>query len=675
MHIEQKVNIHNRFDVEVNGKWVGYAENIVLDSMWSRLCNGQAYFVNIHFGTGAGTLSAARTSLFTHLGSKTAVNEEQIKAIPVSKWKQKIVLNPEEYVNSILTEVGIAYGSTAGYLLTHAMLKDAEGNPISITKTDTDIVTIYATVFVTFGDGVDLISLPSSNILINYLVGGAAAPTGAFTLGESSLNTSGALQGVQSKPLGSSASATWTSDVPNKKRKTNVIRFGTTLGNGHVTEFVFANLFRSKLPSSFFSGQPYDNVAVGTGDGTKTKFELPSKNIRQSTLVVKVNGITAGDYTKAVIGKGPKYEMLSYRTVAPNAPVINIAVSKDAKRLVVSGRGSATYLNLFERTEDTGFCASRIFNPATGDSSYAWINMVFSPDGSTIMMKDEGYSTIKIFDIGESVITERPMPVTTGPTYVHYSLSGDGKRLVLSSTASPIANKHRVFDWNGSSWTEQPEVPWGGASLNDISEDGNTVVVGLSASPWFRVYDLVLNTWTARPDPVSPPSAGAGQLLLNYLADGLTFKYNANTAPYFEYYDWTGSVWVKRPAHTAVESFQKYEIASDRLGQRIAMPGENPPYMILLEWDGVQWNRVTSALFNKNLGGRGCIGTNLLCTPNGTDSIPAVFLFEPSITEITFTTPPANGAAITADYTVEGVHKTDQYVIDVSFAIQFGEGV
>lgn len=31
--------------------------------------------------------------------------------------------------------------------------------------------------------------------------------------------------------------------------------------------------------------------------------------------------------------------------------------------------------------------------------------------------------------------------------------------------------------------------------------------------------------------------------------------------------------------------------------------------------------------------------------------------------------------SFTADYTVDGVHKTEQYVIDVSFAIQFGEVV
>ena len=158
MQVEQKVSIHNRFDVEINGEWVGYGENIVLDQMWTRLCGGLSYFVNIHFGTGAGTPIASRTTLFAHLGTKTAVNDEQVKALPVSRWKRKIVLNPEEYVGQTITEVGIAFGSTASNLVTHAMLKDAEGNPISITKSDTDVVTIYATVFVTLNVASGIIS-------------------------------------------------------------------------------------------------------------------------------------------------------------------------------------------------------------------------------------------------------------------------------------------------------------------------------------------------------------------------------------------------------------------------------------------------------------------------------------------------------------------------------------
>ncbi len=39
MKIKTGVNLHNRFDVVKNGEWVGYAENIILDQMYTRICN------------------------------------------------------------------------------------------------------------------------------------------------------------------------------------------------------------------------------------------------------------------------------------------------------------------------------------------------------------------------------------------------------------------------------------------------------------------------------------------------------------------------------------------------------------------------------------------------------------------------------------------------------------
>jgi len=295
MEIKQKVNIHNRFDVHIDNietgehrELVGY--NIILDQMWTRLCGGSSYFGYIHFGKGTGTPTPEGTSLFSHLGTKSAVTEEIIKALPVSSWKRKIVLNPEEYVDETITEVGIAYGSSANNLVTHAMLKDSEGNAISITKSDTDVVTIFATVFITFVNAIPelkLIGMPNNNRLINYLTGGSA-PTGSFGLST--------IENPYSK-LGTSATVTWTSDISNRKRKTNTPRFGITSGNGNVKYLDFANLFSLKLPApGIFSGQPYTGVNVGSGDGVKKSFILPSANIRQSSLVIKKNGLTVSDY-------------------------------------------------------------------------------------------------------------------------------------------------------------------------------------------------------------------------------------------------------------------------------------------------------------------------------------------------------------------------------------------
>ena len=298
MEIEQGIKIHNRFDIEVRDSITGelkqtaQAENILLNSIYTRLCGGSTYFVNIHFGTGTGTPVPTGTSLFTHLGTKTAVNEEVLKTFPVSSWKRKIVLAPEEFVGQTITEVGIAWGSSSSALMTHAMIKDAEGNPISITKTALDVVTIYATVYVTFDTSTQLEWLGTgnnTNTLINYLIGGSSSPTGSFGL----LPIPWAFA-----RLGSTPNATWTADVTNKKRKTNIPRFDINTANGNALALEFTNLFQLSFPATgIHTGRAYTDVPLGVGNGTEDTFALPSQNLIAGTLVAKVDGVVTTNFT------------------------------------------------------------------------------------------------------------------------------------------------------------------------------------------------------------------------------------------------------------------------------------------------------------------------------------------------------------------------------------------
>ena len=537
MEIKQNVNIHNRFDVHVDNietgehrEFVGY--NIILDQMWTRLCTGNSYFSHIHFGTGTGTPTPDRTSLFSHLGTKSASTEETIKAFPVSSWKRKIVLNPEEYVGRTITEVGIAYGSSASNLVTHAMLKDSEGNPISITKTSTDVVTIYATVFITLVNAIPelkWIGTPRDNQLINYLTGGSA-PSGSFRL--STIEN-------PSSSLGTTATVTWTSDVPNRKRKTNIARFGTTSGNGHVKYLGFTDLFRLKLPApGIFSGQPYTGVNVGSGDGVKKSFMLPSANIRQSSLVIKKNGLTVSDYTTKI------------KNLESN---------------------------------------SRIADPASlpTDSSsptYGW-GVALTPDGTVMAV----------------VISRSPYVAT--------------------------------YDWVEGAWVKRSNptsLPRGEGNGVALNHDGTVMAVAHDSSPYITTYDWVDGAWVKRPDPASlPTGTGKG---VSLTADGTFMAVAHSGSSRITTYDWINGAWVKRPDPASLPTNYGGEgVALTPDGTVMAVAHYNPPYV-----------------------------TTYMGLP---------------FTQITFDTPPALGDAITADYIVDGVHKTDQYVIDVSFAIQFGEGV
>ena len=431
MNVEQKVNIHNRFDVHVDNietgehrEFVGH--NIILNQMWTRLCAGNSYFSNIHFGTGTGTPIPAGTGLFSHLGTKVAVTEETIKALPVSSWKRKIVLNPEEFVGFKISEVGIAFGSDVSSLVTHAMLKDSEGNPISITKTSTDVVTIYATVFITFINTLSelkLIGMPNNNQLINYLTGGSA-PSGSFGLST--------IENPYSR-LGTTATVTWTSDVPNRKRKTNTLRFGVTSGNGHVKYLDFTNLFSLKLPApDIFSGQPYTDVNIGSGDGVKKRFMLPSANIRQSSLVIKKNGEAVSDYVTNI-----KYQESNSRIANPaSLPTGNgygVALTPDGTVMAVA-HANSPYITTYEWDGEAWVKRPDPASLPAGIGS----GVALTPDGTVMAVVHYGSPYVTTYDWIDGEWVKRPNP-TSLPTDTGrgVALTSDGTVMAVAHYSSP----------------------------------------------------------------------------------------------------------------------------------------------------------------------------------------------------------------------------------------------
>lgn len=159
--IPVKANIHNKFDIEVIDAKTGaikqkaVAYNTICNNLWSRLASKSAYFSAIHYGSGVGTPSTADTSLFSFIGAD-AVSFYPVEGInfdPVSgvfSARKSIQLAAGTAVGKTITEVGIGYGTYANNLCTHAMLRDMNGNSISIEKTDTDVINIYATIYVHF---------------------------------------------------------------------------------------------------------------------------------------------------------------------------------------------------------------------------------------------------------------------------------------------------------------------------------------------------------------------------------------------------------------------------------------------------------------------------------------------------------------------------------------------
>jgi len=544
-------SIHNRFDIEVRDSITGElkqtarAFNIVCTTMWTRLTARSVYFVNILFGTGSGTPAIGDTALFTYLGTKVATDVELVKALPTSSWKRSIRLEPEEYVGSILSEVGIAYGALSTNLVTHAMLEDEVGNPTTLLKTATDVVMIYATVFVTLSTGTDIsiCSLPSNNPLINYLIGGATFSNQSFYAGESAIEGSESVNTIVARnAIGSITAGTWTADVANKRTSSAVARLSVSNGNGHIREFGVgasntAGIARVVLPYAGYSGLELADVSVGVGDGTTRRFILPSRSIRQSTVVMKKDGVATTAFTKeetnANTGLVPGY-VIAYPTTLPGS----------------TGRGCD-----------------------------------ITPDGLVLAVAHSITPYIIIYDWTGGSWVKRANPAIL-PTDIgnDCALSSDGLILAVAHYIAPYIT---TYDWTGGAWVKRTDpavLPTGIAYGCTLSSDGLILAVAHYSTPYITTYDWTGGAWVKRANPAVLPIGTAYDCALS--SDGLVLAVAHYTTPYISIYDWTGGAWVKRANPAVLPTGTAYGCALSSDGLILAVAHTTSPSITIYDWTG-----------------------------------------------------------------------------------------
>lgn len=155
VNVPIQASIHNRFDIELVDATTGIVKekatafNVICEGLWERLLTPATYFNYIHYGDGKGSPSTSDRSLFRFVGCDAVTHQTQTvnDNTGIGYVRKYIQIAPETAVGVTITEVGIAHSSTASSLCTHAMLEDMNGNPVSIVKTDTDLINIYATVY------------------------------------------------------------------------------------------------------------------------------------------------------------------------------------------------------------------------------------------------------------------------------------------------------------------------------------------------------------------------------------------------------------------------------------------------------------------------------------------------------------------------------------------------
>lgn len=301
-NIDIRAAIHNRFDVEVIDARTGVlrqkaqAMNVVCNGLWNALFANRAYFSNIAFGSGTGVPSVSDTALFTYVGNKAVSDLTYNKGTGYRSVTRHITLMENEYVDVTLSEVGI-YNNNA--LMTHAMLVDMSGNLITITKTNVDIINIYATVYLhvqnAYSNG--SIKIESDSYFGNYLLGTDTRKTMYFcpsTLGKN-----------VAFPQKNNGVASVTSNVSAKTLTINANRVAVSAWNdiNGIPGFIFGSDTNGSLSNkvtAFLSidaagnaGTPIPQItseSVGTGDGTKVGFYTHFIVDKDKPVHIYING-------------------------------------------------------------------------------------------------------------------------------------------------------------------------------------------------------------------------------------------------------------------------------------------------------------------------------------------------------------------------------------------------
>lgn len=466
--------IHNRFDIEVIDSSTGkvkqraYAENVICQQYWTYLLTTSSgvygtwnVFNYIHYGTGTGTPASTDTSLFTYLGAlavdKSLFTYNTNYANGTFSIQGKIVLTDTMAIGATLTEVGVARTSSASSLCTHAMLKDMNGNQISITKTDTDIINVYATIFLHVPAAYLSIS---GDIVFNlngyfsrFLCGGYryenystnnAEPPHYYSPGKTN-----SLPDYM--PSENALYLTMSVDVSNKKLIFTAARQAAQKGNTFSSKVkgfgwlcaytayengkVYYPAFALRSTGAWYGGTSIVGEAIGTGDGSTTDFATLFDGAENVT--VYVNGIEAQNVT---INSGPLlYTDLScyFRQITEENNVMYSSIGKGLSSSFV--------------TDDSGITNGVWFNP---NYAYGVTSFVKSGANGDIEASDDGITWVVISASGTGTgIKTVPVAyqyykywkITGMPSQLYYCSSFlpvtalDGKNLKFASAPAPGA--------------------------------------------------------------------------------------------------------------------------------------------------------------------------------------------------------------------------------------------
>lgn len=301
---ELNVSIHNRFDIEVIDSRTGevrqraQAFNVICDYFWTYRKENPRYAAcyYISYGGGSGTPLPSDTKLFSYIShvSTGVYNSGLDRSKGIAFITRKGTLSETAAVGKTITEVGFHPYVYSSQITTHAMLQDMNGNPLSITKTATDIINIYATIYAHWKpegyNGAYFLGALSKNSLLYHFLGQEFDPSSTANM---------YLKG------GPAAVATqyssWTMDLDAKTLTWTLSRLGASSGNeggfgwiGYGRQDDEGSMLDPSFLVNVQGSYPVTGETVGTGDGTTTEFSTDFDLPQDATVYVNGVAVTSG---------------------------------------------------------------------------------------------------------------------------------------------------------------------------------------------------------------------------------------------------------------------------------------------------------------------------------------------------------------------------------------------
>ena len=418
----------------------------------------------VHLGTGTGTIDVdSRWYLFAEAFdadiSWTRISDFTFNNMHFSA---SATFPPTASYVGDLTEIGLG-PTICNVLLSHALLVDAEGNPIVVQKTSTNILVVTVDVFFTA-------ILPTQPFNFLYDPPEVSSMAGAYYNRIGTIpNTPGILPIVGGKTFyfspayapdkanekvaknctaGKLAITSWNApelsssvaaSFPYSMRALNCRSDAADNNFGFAHSIVFPGFGTIPLPNeSIIPAYNYNGISIGTGDGTTTHW-LPAVNEVVSAKVYVDGALTDVSFQNFDPRKSPlwnkciKVEYLDNNGVFATCDIPSTSIYNNVAACIaipMSNMVAAQYIN--GKPTKQGFAPS-VYNGEANYDKFSW--------GTRVIYYDAAGITLDHFRVGRpctymysSLGYTYNQPSSTYPYYLQYS--DDGSTWTTAATAS-----------------------------------------------------------------------------------------------------------------------------------------------------------------------------------------------------------------------------------------------